>query len=818
MNNKLPKMFLLTAILLLLIGVVCADDATVYADSDSVAIDTADDTTVPIEKVESSHVEQKEYNEIINDEKNLKTATNNIYVSSKGKGNGKTTSTPANITYALSIINNNDVINMISTGKEDKYTKDITINTDSVKSGTNTFTITGQNGKNIVITSTLNISDMKITIKNINFTGTSGVASIESYNTQLKVENCSFTHDEDRVLNFNDVSTIDEYRQAFYTIIGYADNCKGAIYNTGDNLIVNNSVFNDNYLKVPEISGISISNLNHVLTLYGAAIYNTGNNPKITNNEFNNNNAIESSLFYPNNYWWERNEVHGGAIYNTGNSSIIKNNIFTDNSASDYGGAIYNKGVKSTMTNNTFTYNQANYGGAIYNDGDDTTISYSSFTGNIAYSGGALDNQADNVKMIYSNYTSNEATYAAAIVSANCIKTNISYNNFKQNRANDKDCHEAIDVDTANVTIKNNKGETTSIFNATIRLYNLNGSVTYNNFTDKADTTITVSTVKGVIGENLTLTATVEDELGNSVDEGNVIFKLNGITIKDNGKLTGSTQPLKVKVVDGEAIATVIPDINMRNANQLTASYIGTSIYNPSVSDVAKTQISQRNASIIVSSNVKTIKQGQVLTLTAKIYDTTNGKKSTNLTKYADEFIYFKVNGITLKDSKGNMLKVKVVNGTATTKYTIPLGLSCVTDGKTMTPKNHTILAGFYNKNYQENIRNTSTFQVERSNITITIANATVNNKTHKLSLTATIKDYLGNVVAGPNKCVIKINGISLKNGTQPMYYYSTNGILKIKDITIPAYNNYKTIEIVTQDRLAYKSQRNTTTIIKITG
>ena len=752
MNNKLPKMFLLTAILLLLIGVVCADDATVYADSDSVAIDTADDTTVPIEKVESSHVEQKEYNEIINDEKNLKTATNNIYVSSKGKGNGKTTSTPANITYALSIINNNDVINMISTGKEDKYTKDITINTDSVKSGTNTFTITGQNGKNIVITSTLNISDMKITIKNINFTGTSGVASIESYNTQLTVENCSFTHDEDRVLNFNDVSTIDEYRQAFYTIIGYADNCKGAIYNTGDNLIVNNSVFNDNYLKVPEISGISISNLNHVLTLYGAAIYNTGNNPKITNNEFNNNNAIESSLFYPNNYWWERNEVHGGAIYNTGNSSIIKNNIFTDNSASDYGGAIYNKGVKSTMTNNTFTYNQANYGGAIYNDGDDTTISYSSFTGNIAYSGGALDNQADNVKMIYSNYTSNEATYAAAIVSANCIKTNISYNNFKQNRANDKDCHEAIDVDTANVTIKNNKGETTSIFNATIRLYNLNGSVTYNNFTDKADTTITVSTVKGVIGENLTLTATVEDELGNSVDEGNVIFKLNGITIKDNGKLTGSTQPLKVKVVDGEAIATVIPDINMRNANQLTASYIGTSIYNPSVSDVAKTQISQRNASIVVSSNVKMIKQGQVLTLTAKIYDTTNGKKSTNLTKYADEFIYFKVNGITLKDSKGNMLKVKVVNGTATTKYTIPLGLSGVTDGKTMTPKNHTILAGFYNKNYQENIRNTSTFQVERSNITITIANATVNNKTHKLSLTATIKDYLGNVVAGPNK------------------------------------------------------------------
>ncbi|MBO7718893.1 MAG: Ig-like domain repeat protein, partial [Methanosphaera sp.] len=350
------------------------------------------------------------------------------------------------------------------------------------------------------------------------------------------------------------------------------------------------------------------------------------------------------------------------------------------------------------------------------------------------------------------------------------------------------------------------------------------GNSQYNNSTattkvtvkNKINTKTTTSTVKGVIGEKLTLKATVTDTSNKKVNEGNLIFKLNGVTIKDNGKLTGSSNPLKVKVTNGVATATITPDLDMRNANQLTASYIGTTIYNASASSAVKIQISQRNASIVVSSNVKTIKQGQVLTLTAKVYDTTNGKRSTNLTKYADEFVYFKVNGITLKDSKGQMLKVKVVNGTATTKYTIPLGLSGVTDGKTMTPKNHTILAGFYNKNYQENIRNTSTFQVERSNITITISNATVNNKTHKLSLTATIRDYLGNIVKGPNKCVIKINGVSLKNGTEPMYYYSTDGILNVKNINIPAYNKYTSIEIVTQDRLAYKSQRNTTTIIKV--
>ena len=320
----------------------------------------------------------------------------------------------------------------------------------------------------------------------------------------------------------------------------------------------------------------------------------------------------------------------------------------------------------------------------------------------------------------------------------------------------------------------------------------------------------------GILGEKLALTASVTDENNNKINEGNLIFKINGVTLKDNGKLSGSSNPLKVKVVNGVATALINLDIDMKSASKYIASYLGTQKYNSSVSDEAKIQVYKRNASIEVSSDKKTIKQGQVLTITAKVYDTTNGKKSTNLTKYDDEFVFFKVNGITLKDSNGQMLKAKIKNGIATVNYTIPLGLSCVTDGKTMTIKNHTILAQFYNKNYQEDIRNTSTFQVEKSNITLTITNATVNNKTHKLSLKTTIKDYLGNIVKGPNKFIIKINGITLKNDTQAMYYYSTDGILNIENIDIPSLNKYTNIEVVTQDRLAYNNQRNTTTEIKV--
>ncbi len=57
---------------------------------------------------------------------------------------------------------------------------------------------------------------------------------------------------------------------------------------------------------------------------------------------------------------------------------------------------------------------------------------------------------------------------------------------------------------------------------------------------------------------------------------------------------------------------------------------------------------------------------------------------------------------------------------------------------------------------------------------------------------------------------------LALKNGTEAVYYYSTDGILNIKNITIPAYNKYTNIEIVTWDKLAYKSQLNTTTVIRV--
>ena len=295
----------------------------------------------------------------------------------------------------------------------------------------------------------------------------------------------------------------------------------------------------------------------------------------------------------------------------------------------------------------------------------------------------------------------------------------------------------------------------------------------------------------------------------NNFTDGYVIFKINDITLKDNKKFSGSSNPLKVPIVNNTAMTTIKIDYSLKNAHTLTAIYHGTSNITSKRMSIP-IRIRLRSASINVTTSKKMVKQGERITLTANIHDTI----SNELLSSSDEYVFFKVNGLTLKDSHNETLKIKVIDGIATTNYTIPIGLAGITDGKTFTVKNHTITACYVNKNYNM-AKTNSTFQVARSTISINITNVTINSKC-RLSLNASIRDYLGNKVLGPNKFIIKINGISLKNGSNPIYYYSENGVLNINNIQIPHLKNYSSVELVTQDRLAYLSQRNITTKINI--
>ncbi|WP_461435943.1 hypothetical protein [Methanosphaera sp.] len=300
---------------------------------------------------------------------------------------------------------------------------------------------------------------------------------------------------------------------------------------------------------------------------------------------------------------------------------------------------------------------------------------------------------------------------------------------------------------------------------------------------------------------------------------GYVIFKINGITVKDNGQLNGSKENLKVYVSNGVATTTITAYLNIRSGKNITRVYAGSSTYEASRSNTATAEISLRKAQIVVTTDTTKVKQDQYIKFTATLYDVTIGKRITTMTQDSTQYVYFKVNDITLKNKNGTTLQVKIVNGIATYSYKVPLGLSGVTDGKTMTPKNHTVKAGYYNPNYYPDVTNTTKFQVLQSDITINITQAIVNKTSHKINITGTINDYNKNMVLGTNKIIIKINGLTLKDkNSKPIYYYVTNGVINLKNINIPAYNTYTDITIVTQDRLAYKSARTTSKITRVTS
>jgi len=324
----------------------------------------------------------------------------------------------------------------------------------------------------------------------------------------------------------------------------------------------------------------------------------------------------------------------------------------------------------------------------------------------------------------------------------------------------------------------------------------------------KKNTTTTVSTTKGVIGNNLRLNATVVDEDNNPVNTGYVIFKLNGITLKDNKKLTGSSENLKVNVSRGMASVDILADLQMRHAKNLTAVYAGSSRYSQSRSNTATAEIALKNASLKVYINRDIAKQGQNVAVTAYLWDNTN-KTTSYMVNNDGAYIYAKVNGITLRDDDGNTLKAPVENSRARLEFTVPRGLSSVVDCKSLIPKIHNVTAGFVNPNYYPTAKAQTSFKVERSPITINNCNSRIDPATNKLYLNATIKDYLGYNVIGPNKYIVKINGVTQKANNKPIYYKANDGIIQ-NNFTLSSFSTKTDVEIVTQDRLAYHSQRQT--------
>ena len=620
----------------------------------------------------------------------------------------------------------------------------------------------------------------------------------------------------------------------------------GAIYNRNANMTLTNNTLTNN-----------------TATGYGGAVYNrdnatmTLNNNTLTQNNANNGGGAiynrNSNIALTNNTLTQNNaNYYGGAIYNNGTANmILTNNILTQNNANN-SGAIYNNAttninkIENTEFNNNTPANFIIEDNMIKLNSTDNFISIGNFTittDNTTYTGNGLENlskynipsDSENVKLIL-NGTDTKTTNNTFILKETKKEVNMTVTDNKNGTikvnltTNDNKSvpNAPVNVTLANGTIiADGITDENGTVNITIPLppgtYNITVSYPGNKiYKNKTTTTsinipkytpvIKLAPIKCIIGENITLTASLTDKNENPITGGNLVFKLNGKTLRTDGRFDSTAPPLKIQVKNGTATYTITTDLYLRNAKNLTASHSGTSKYEESKNEAVQAQIQKRYANLTVTATPTKQQQYQTITFTATIKDTTRNDKNTALINQ-NTSVMFKVNGNTLKDDKGQIIYVPVdKDSKASYNYTIPAGTGGITANKEV--RDYNVDAIFTGINYYPGSRNTTKFNVERSPITININEAKVNTA-NILSLNATIKDYKANNVIGTNKYTIKINSKSYTdNNGKAVYWNAKDGEINLSGIQIDPKTTIKRVMIVTGERQSYLEGRTETTNI----
>jgi hypothetical protein len=314
-----------------------------------------------------------------------------------------------------------------------------------------------------------------------------------------------------------------------------------------------------------------------------------------------------------------------------------------------------------------------------------------------------------------------------------------------------------------------------------------------------------VDSVIGTIGEDITLVARVVDEKGNPVSGGNLVFKLNGKTLKVDGRFDSDAAPLKLKVVDGIVKYTMKADSYLRAGKNITASYSGSYMYESAKGNVAEANIRKRTAQVKVTVTPTRAKQDSQIVLTATLKDVSpNATNKTCITTGGD--VIFKVNGVTIKDVKGNVKRINATSTVVNYAYTVPTGMGGM-DANGI--KNYTVEAVYNNSMFYPNARNSSSFYVQRSIVVINFIKTTVKNNV--LSIKANFTDYENKYLIGDNKVCVKINGKTYQENGKTKYFTVTNGKVNLSGIKLASGTKVKSVTLVTGEREAYEGARATT-------
>ncbi|WP_323736121.1 Ig-like domain repeat protein [Methanosphaera sp. ISO3-F5] len=324
----------------------------------------------------------------------------------------------------------------------------------------------------------------------------------------------------------------------------------------------------------------------------------------------------------------------------------------------------------------------------------------------------------------------------------------------------------------------------------------------------KTKVKVTVLSINGTLGEEITLTARITDENGRPVNGGNLVFKMNGKTLRTDGKFNSNSTPYKFKVENGIVTYTMTADKFIRDGKNLTASYSGSYKYEQAKANTASVNIRKRTAQATVTVTPKKTRQNNDIVFTATLKDvTSNARNKTCLTENAN--LIFKLNGITIKDSKGQAQRLPVTSSVVNYVYHVSTGMGGY-DSNGL--KNYTVEAVYDNPVFYPGTRNSSVFHVERSEVKVNFIKTTI--KRNVLSVKATFKDFENKYLVGTNKVCVKINGKTYQENGKVKYFNVKNGRVDLKGIKISSGQKVKEVMLVTGAREGYLGARATTTDI----
>ena len=516
-----------------------------------------------------------------------------------------------NLGQTIANASDGDIINL-DTGIYTNNVTNIIINKNLTLKGngeTKDVVIDGQGmGRIFTINNNLNATFINITFINGNVSGDGGAIYSFTTNTRMSFINCIFTNNSARG-SYANGGAIYNYGNNFEVInCTFTNNraaCGGAIYVGRSNFTLINSTFINNSVSGSEG--------------YGGAIYDEGSfNSTLENCTFINNTALWGGAIFT---WW-RNGVRmtnctftdnratfygaaGGAIYTEGDNHILIDCTFTNNNASyGYGGAIINHGANFSVINCTFTNNRAYIsGGAIYNHHQTTystgtfnfTVTNSTFINNTADFGGAIYNIGNSSIIRNSKFTENNADSRGGAI-YNSANITVAACNFTDNFASSNG---GAIYNNLNMSLNNNimRGNIAGLGHM---IYN-NGRIGILNLTFLNNTTIPVRR-----NHNITLFATLTDDMGNTVTGQNINFLVNGIAIAS------------VTSIEGYANLSYLTP-NFTGLIPVTGNYLGHSSYPIILLNGQLRVIIPTNTTIVVVPD--TVKVGEATNISGVLSD-----------------------------------------------------------------------------------------------------------------------------------------------------------------------------------------------------